>query len=465
MLNSEPLVPFGLAVIAISFALIVIPYLRGKSDAITSWNLMLAGGAIFMGVGCLEVKYGNWLWPELQWFQPSRREVEKYMLAATSFYATIFITYYFFKWPRRFASKFFRKPPIQTTASTFFFVAFFLALMLCAILFRGVPIAGSFFLNVSHKAAVFATVFSFAYWYRNKKNVTILAGFLAIFAYSLLFAMVVFAGRRLLLSVAISPVIAMYWLGWRYRSPKLNLIYLGAAAFLALAVMAFYSTFRHSSLVSLTQERTFSSILRDMKASNVQKATEQVTKDWMHYLSQYTTHFSLLTIHLVDNGDAPTEPLNTLKFLATYPVPRLLFPGKPSAFGIRIVTDVLRLPYATNWGVGIVGHGYQEGGIAVIMLYGLLIVIVIRILDDSLVRQPNNVILISILCASSAHFVSWTRGDTFNMNAEIMESFAFAWAISLMGRFMFGTAAPVDGSYPSRPRPAQMGIALPHTGS
>jgi len=464
MQNSEPLVPLGIAIIALTFGLIVIPYLRGKCDVLTAWNLFLLGGVMFTGVGCLEVAYGVFHWPELQWFQPSKQDVSKFMLGTVCFYATLLFSYYKLKWPRRVAAVFFNKWPPQSTGSLYFFLGLFLCLMLMAFLFKNVPIANALFGNVSHKAAVFATVFSFSFWYRNKVNVAALGLFLGIFGYALLFAMVTFVGRRLLLSVAITPLICMYWLKWRYRSAKFNLVWLGFAAFLALGVAAFYSTIRHTNVMSSTHERSFSSIVQDIKGTSLDKAIAQVSIDWMHYVAQYTTHYSLLTIHLIDGGQAEVEPLNTLAFLATYPVPRMLFPGKPAAYGARIVTDVLRLPYATNWGLGIVGHGYQEGGIPVIMLYAVLIVIMIRVLDDALVRQPSNVYLLGILCTASPHFVSLMRGDTCNMTAEICESFFFAWGLSLLGRFLIGTAPTTNEAPSTHNGPPQLCGQFRHLG-
>ena len=68
MQNSGPLAPFGIAIIALTAFLIAGPYMRRRSDALTAWNLFLLGGGLFMGMGSLEVVYGIWHWPELQWF-------------------------------------------------------------------------------------------------------------------------------------------------------------------------------------------------------------------------------------------------------------------------------------------------------------------------------------------------------------------------------------------------------------
>jgi hypothetical protein len=148
----------------------------------------------------------------------------------------------------------------------------------------------------------------------------------------------------------------------------------------------------------------------------------------------------LLTIQLLEDKQLEVEPLHSLKFIATYPIPRALYPGKPQLLGLRLVRDVLRLPYQTNWGLGIAGTGYHEGGVPTIMLYALILVLVCRLIDDALVRQPNNPYLIGILSASAPHFAAMIRGDYCIMLIETGEAIAFAWALGLLARFMFGTA-------------------------
>ncbi len=68
MQNSGPLVVLGIAILVLTAIVIIVPYMRGKSDILTAWNIVLLGGAVFMGVGSLAVAYGDFHWPELQWF-------------------------------------------------------------------------------------------------------------------------------------------------------------------------------------------------------------------------------------------------------------------------------------------------------------------------------------------------------------------------------------------------------------
>jgi hypothetical protein len=441
MQNSEPLVYLGIAILVVSALNILVPYLRGRSDVITAWNILWLGGALFTGVGSLAVTYGNFHWPELQWFQPTASDVNRYIVGSIVFYGTLLICYYTFKWPRRLTSHFFRKWPALSTPTTLTFLCVFGLVAISASVTQGVFFIGPLLFNVAHKAIIFATVFSFCYWYQDRRQLLKLALFLFVFLFAAFDAILLFHGRRLLMSAAAAPLICFYWLHCRYWPPRKNLFFIALAAFLMVAVAAFYSTFRHfRGDYGGEEQRTIATVIKNMQKASADNAVSAVTSDAFNYFSQYCTHYSLLTIQLLDSGQIEVQPLNTLAFLAAYPIPRAIFPEKPSALGLRMVRDVLRLPYGTNWGLGIVAYGYCEGGLWVIVLYAVLIVLGVRLLDDALVAQPNNPFLLGILSATAPHFAALIRGDPTNMSAEIVEAYVFAWAIGLLTRFFVSTA-------------------------
>ncbi len=95
MENSGPLVWFGLTVMLVCGLFTVVPYLRGKTDLLTGWNVLLMGMGMWTGFGCLEVRYGLWSWENLQWFQPTWQEVQWYMVVTTVFLASLLACYYY----------------------------------------------------------------------------------------------------------------------------------------------------------------------------------------------------------------------------------------------------------------------------------------------------------------------------------------------------------------------------------
>jgi hypothetical protein len=441
MQNCEILVPLGWAIIIVSTITIIVPIVRGRGDAATFWNIFLMGGIVFIGIGCLEVVYGSFDWPQLQWFQPTRKEVQIFVIGTILFYTSAFTSYFLLSKPlQRFTGRFLNKWPPNSLTLTLSIVAAALAVTVGTFLFEGVFYLGPLFANISQKIVIFAVVFTFCHWFENKRQLPMLALFIGVFVYCGLFSMVTYVGRRMLMSIIAAPLFCMYWLKWRYKSPKYILMGMALAGAFVFLAIGFYSSFRHAREIYGTQaNRSFANVVKAITSTSLSDEIEYLKRTSLHFFSQYTVHYSLLTIHLVESHEVEVEPLNTVQFLVTYPFPRALWPGKPASLGVRMVNDVLRLNVATNWGLGIVGHGWHEGGYLVIMLYGFLIVVVIRLMDDAMRRHPDNRFLLATLVAGAPHILAWTRGDTFSMSAEIMEAFAFVWILGIAGRFMFGT--------------------------
>src|SRR3954464_10091851 len=123
MANSDPLVTFGIAIIIIIGGFIAIPYFRGKSDLITGWNALLLGLINFIALGSIEVKYVPKLaWEHLNWFQPTVKEVQWYMLATTAFIVALLLAYYFNSRAKAFAEKRLQKWPEVTPVLTIFVI-------------------------------------------------------------------------------------------------------------------------------------------------------------------------------------------------------------------------------------------------------------------------------------------------------------------------------------------------------
>src|SRR5262245_14418964 len=112
MPNTDPLVLFGFAVIAVMGLVILVPFLRGKSDLLTSWNTLLLGVAIFVGLAAIEANFVPKLpYDELNWFQPTEKEVKWFMWANFSFIATLLLAFYYNTPAKKFAQRHFRKWP------------------------------------------------------------------------------------------------------------------------------------------------------------------------------------------------------------------------------------------------------------------------------------------------------------------------------------------------------------------
>jgi hypothetical protein len=456
MNNSQPLVWYGIAVIFVSTLLIIVPYLRGKSDLLTGWNILLLGMAMFMGIGCLEVRYGDWTWPQLQWFQPTRGEVQWYMAVSTVFWIFLLLGYYYNPLSKALARQRLRKWPPLGAPVYLFVLVFCGAIVALSLLTPRVTFIGPVLSNLSHKAAVFACVFSFMLWYRDRINLIWLLLFIGVFLSAALFSMVVFSGRRLLLSIFLGPVLCIYWTHARHWRPAKCMTALAMAATLILAVSAVYSTFRWFSRGPDKQERTAKSVLAQLSGLREKEGLFRgIMANKLHYFSQWSVHYSFLTKRYVDMGRLTPRPLNTLAFLATYPIPRRIWPDKPQTVGITVPHEMEGI-VSTNWGVGIPGHGAYEGGVIVVILYALLIAVGIRLMDDPLRDQPGSPFLIALHAAAYPHVIAIPRGDLGIMVIETVECFVFAILVSVACRMVFGTEqriararlSPIQYRYP-----------------
>jgi hypothetical protein len=291
-------------------------------------------------------------------------------------------------------------------------------------------------LQLSHKAIIFATVFAFILWMRQPLNPAWLAVFIGVFLSALMLAMLAGATRRLFLSVFLGPVVVVYMTYVRHWRPSRALLALGLAGVTLLSVNFIYNSFRRVGMRGGV-ERTASSLIEGAK--NVDSTWLQtLSSDTFRMMAQSNVQYALFTKRNVDMGRLEAKPLNTLMFLASYPIPRPLWPEKPSVIGLIITHEVVGARKA-NWGVNVIGHAAYEGGLWVAALYGFLAAVGLRFLDDPFLRQPTNPFMMSVFAAAAPHIVGWPRGDIGVMTTETAECFLFVMVLAIGARILFGT--------------------------
>jgi hypothetical protein len=425
---------YGFALSLVLGLWMLIPFWRRRSDALTAWNLILLGSIIHIGVGCMEVYVHRMHWPELKWFDANSHEIRWFFLGTTIFYACLLLFHQKLRFPDRLLSNRLAKWPEMSSGVVLLVLTVCFGVLLIMPFVENITFVREIALNFSHSALAIAATFATAYWLRNRVSPVALALLVMTFAVAAIESMVSFAGRRLLLTVVFGPLATCYWLSWRYWSRTKLVALFGVLGASLVVVAAFYSTFRH-----MKGERTASSVIAKAKSVSVDDVKSQLS-DIYHYMAQYTVHYSLLTIRLTDEGKLQVRPFDSLKEIVSYPIPRRLWPEKPRDLGVYIVTDTLHLPYKTNWGVGITGQGYHDGGLAVLILYAFLISILAKSLDVPMSRQPDNPFLIAALAASSAHLAALVRGGLAAMTINVLESVFFVLALAVLCRAIFGTA-------------------------
>jgi hypothetical protein len=436
MYNCETLAWYGGLVLLVTGCFILVPYLRSKADLISARNFLLLGIAIFVGLGGFEAALSPMRFPGLEWFQPTNLEVNWFLAATTVFLVVLLTTYYVDPFSRKIAARAFNMwPPITTGTLLLVFGICIVCVALSTVpaLLR-MTFVGPFLTKVSHKSLVFACVFSFVLWYRQKLNIGWLMLFIVVLSAMCVSAMVYSTGRRLLLSVLVGPVLVVYFAHARHWRPSKGVIVVAVAALALFFVNLMYSSMRHFR----AEERTTRTVLEQVKAIRSSGWLERFTRDRLFHFSQQAVHYALLTQRFVDEGRLTPRPLNTLAILVTYPIPRNVWPNKPQILGITITHDVIRWS-TTNWGCGISGQAIYEGGLLPAALYAYLVVYMIRLFDDPLRRQPTNPFLVAMLASAAPHLMGWARGDLGIMTLNCIECFFFTIALAWIARAFFGT--------------------------
>jgi hypothetical protein len=449
----DPLVWYGIAVIITSGLLILIPYLRGKTDLVTGWNVLLLGLAMFTGVGCIEVKHGTFHWSHLDWFQPTAHEVNWYITSSAVFIATLFASHYFIPLGKKMAAGRMRKWPPLGASTYLFMIAMCGGILILSLFTHNITFVREVMMKFSHKAAIFGCAFAFILWYRNRSNLAWLLLFIGVFLVAALFCMVVSPGRRLLLSVFLGPIFAVYWLQARYWKPQYSLALLSLAAIAILIVSVVYSSFRWFSKGIHAQERTAGNVIQQIgRLGERENMFDLFLGNKLHYISQYNVTYAMLTKRSVDMGNLKPRLMNTLQVIAFYPIPRRIWPEKPEAIATLLARNIGERG-STTWPGGPPAHGAYEGGIPVLMLYGFLLALGVHFFDAPLRAQPTNPFLISVQAAALPHLITMPRGDFGNMSLNAFECFVFVFLFGITCRLLFGTEpSHAPGSQTTRHR-------------
>jgi hypothetical protein len=441
----ELLYPASWAAIILSLLTVIVPYVRRKSDLLTSWNFFLLGTVSFVGLSGLEAYWQPELFRQLEY---TSADYEKFIWGLVTFYATLYLGYYWIKLPRSMADRFPRKWPAGSATVLAFMLPLTAVMAVGSIFPPQIPIVHQFFVQVGNKAIVFALVLAFVAWYRQKVNPVLLLALVVVVVFAAIFAVMQGGGRRTLLNVFIAIPLCVYWLTLRYKSPWLNLTLAAAVGILAILGVAGYSQLRHFDREGERTERTFAASIQALR-----EIPSRISNfKFEEFTGQHAVQFSLAAIQLYTTGEKEPDPFNSLIFLLTNPIPRDYWEEKPLPLGFTLPLDV-RAKTTANWGPGIVGHGYHEGGLHMLALYSFVWGMILRYFDELLTRQPGNPYLLAAFAAMASHIFGWTRGDIGTFNIQIVGSCILALMMAWLGRILFGTGIvyPRTGSAAARP--------------
>jgi hypothetical protein len=434
----------GITVLVASLAMVVVPYLRGTADLLTTWSLFLLGLANFVGISAIQSGTAeNHLYGIF-----GTAEYWRFALGSLIFLAAVSITYYRFKWPRRLAHRRLQKtPPVAITPMLF-------AMCVCAVLTFGgiqapnVQFIGQILIFVGLSAANFAGAFAFYIWDDRRLNpaaLLILAGGVGL---GILSSLGQGNGRIYVLSTLMTVPFCWYWKTLRHKPLRNTLIPLGVALLLTFFIIQGYSVIRHAR--------------RDRDASAAQLAISRLKaipeafdrgRGGTSLFGGDTTDVSLLAIQRYTQVAKP-QPFFTLIYVLSNPIPRAWWPDKVGSLGEALPreTGIWSRSGYISLGPGIVGHGYHEGGLHMLVFYGFLIGSALRFIDEILATRNDNPFIVGMIASVGGFFFALPRGELGLYMIHIISGFLTGVLLILACRLLFGT---VDRRAPWQPYVAE----------
>ncbi len=425
------LIPFCWGFIGILLLLIIVPFARGKSDLITSWNLFLLGSINYVGIAGLNAGYRPDYFRVLEY---DRSDYVYFICGVIAFFVPLLLAYWLVKFPRKLAGRSLRKWPPASTG-----VLYFMLLMSLGFAFLGqyapsIQGIAQIFSQLGNKAIVLALALAFAAWYGSRKNPVLIGTLAGVVVLTLLLAIVGGGGRRTMLGVLVTIPVCWYWFTLRYKSLLFNTVAIGVLTSVAFFFLVGYSQLRHFDRRGEMKERNFSSaaeVLTKLPGTTL----DSKTLDTM--LGQNAGQTSLAAIHLY-TGEHDPEPFHSVLYVGSIWIPRAFWPDKPVGLGYSLPKTARAKGTRATWGPGIVGHGFHEGGLHMLVFYGTFVGLCLRYFDELLVRQSRNAYLLATFAAMAPHIFGWTRGDIGTFTIQIIGSLIALVIVNIVGRVLFG---------------------------
>lgn len=245
-------------------------------------------------------------------------------------------------------------------------------------------------------------------------------------------------GRRPLVAMIMAALWGMYYSRWRFLPARYTLIRVGVLTLAAVLLVALYSSVRSS----YEHDRSAAEHLNQV----VQKGN--VSSGMMLLLTGQNTGSGSLWLIQAYPEQFEYRPLMTLRYMFMYPIPRDLWPGKPTAlcFLIPAQANFEGVPIGRmTIGPGIVGSAAAEGGWYAAIIYAVFFGLMMRFFDEFTSLYPYSPFVVLLVAADIGQIIGLPRGETGSFAAVYLLTVAGAWLCTyLIARpFQVGRTAPV----------------------
>jgi hypothetical protein len=421
---------FCMAFVIWALLMVVIPYLRRKSDLITAFNCFMIGGGCFIGMSGMAAATN----PE-PYLQYTTRDYSLFMIGAITFYFCVVGVYWYLRWPRRLASRTMRSWPPATNSAIVTMIAIAIGMWFTRFIVPPIPGVAQFIIIIGTFGSIYAMGMATTFWNRSPLNPITVTVLLSTASLAVGMSVLGGTGRRFLVSVLFAFICTLYWLRFREANRAKTITILLVLLSVAVLFVNGYSAVRHR--IHKHEEHD---TLRDKAVALISGSYDRIFSagGMAQMLGQNAVEVSLTSINMYGSR-YPHRPFHTIKFVLANPVPRYFWEDKPKGLGFMVPREYGRRGSRATWGPGIVGHGFHEGGLHILILYGVLMGFFLAWFDELLIQQPQNPYLIASLAAISGQVIGWARGDIGTFTVQIIAGLLAGLVLITIGRCLFGT--------------------------
>ena len=112
-------------------------------------------------------------------------------------------------------------------------------------------------------------------------------------------------------------------------------------------------------------------------------------------------------------GEFPVDPLHSLRYYLTMPIPRELWPGKPEGLGLLLPDQALLggVSRGFSWGPGLVGHLFHDLVYLALPLYAIILAFAFRYADERLESANEDPLVVAVFGCALGQLWGFPRGD------------------------------------------------------
>ncbi|MCC6659398.1 MAG: hypothetical protein IT437_00795 [Phycisphaerales bacterium] len=249
-------------------------------------------------------------------------------------------------------------------------------------------------------------------------------------------------GRRDIVAMVISMAWGAYYSHWRYVGLSRLLIPAGLVMVPGLLLFGAFTATRTSGETAASPAQVVSRLI----SSNPLNGLYELGT------GQFAAANSMWLIQTRPES-YPFDPLHTARYVLFHPIPRSLWPGKPTALGLVMPDQghVKRVDPNLNLGPGLIGHIYNDNPWLSFLPYTIVLGLFLGFLDELVrVRVWNPFVVLPIACGLG-QIVALPRGELGLFFVLTVVYITGGWvAMTIVGMVLrsLGLVAPAPAGAP-----------------